>query len=97
MAPKVDASPLPKGAMPKPSSLVFDTIYNPERTLLLEETQKAGCHSFSGLDMLIIQGMASLAWWLKKPVPWRDMIEDIRKLLLEELKKRRITFCIPQE
>ncbi len=87
MAPKVDASPLPEGAQPKPGSLVFDTIYNPERTLLLTQAQEAGCRAIGGLDMLIIQGMVSLAWWLKKPIPWKEMMDGIRKLLLAELKK----------
>ena len=87
MAPKVDASPLPEGARLKPGSMVYDTVYNPQHTLLLKQAQKAGCNAIGGLDMLIIQGMASLAWWLKKPVPWKEMMEAIRKRLLEELKK----------
>jgi len=87
MAPKVDASPLAEGAQPKAGSVVFDTIYNPECTLLLREAQKAGCRAIGGLDMLIIQGMVSLAWWLRKPIPWKEMMDGIRKRLQAALKK----------
>jgi len=87
MAPKVDATPLPSGAQPKPGSMVFDTVYNPVHTLLLTQAQKAGCRAIGGLDMLIIQGMASLAWWLRKPINWKAMMDGIRKLLLAELRK----------
>ncbi|MEA1996212.1 MAG: shikimate dehydrogenase [Gemmatimonadota bacterium] len=85
MAPDTDSSPLPEGLLPEPETVVYDTIYNPMRTRLLEAAEKGGCTVVGGLDMLIIQGMESLSWWLGREIPWQDMLEDIRRRLLEAL------------
>ena len=81
MAPMIDRSPLPDGVMPPKGSIVFDTIYTPERTLLLKRAEEAGCQTVNGLDMLIIQGMESLEWWLGREVGWQDMLDELRELL----------------
>ncbi len=85
MAPKTDKSPLPNGILPCAGSIVYDTIYTPERTLLLERAEQAGCLAVNGLDMLIIQGMESLEWWLGQEVGWREMLDELRELLSEAL------------
>ena len=86
MKPHVNESPLPGGIMPKPGALVFDTVYNPHETLLLKTAKDAGCRPVGGLDMLIIQGVASLAWWLNKEIPLRSIIGPLRKKLLAALE-----------
>jgi shikimate dehydrogenase len=86
MAPEIHYTPLPAGILPRSGTIVYDTIYNPLQTMLLERAEKNGCQVVSGLDMLIIQGMESLSWWLKQPVPWREMIDELRDLLHQELK-----------
>lgn len=88
MAPRKDESPLPDGLAPRPGSLVFDTVYNPERTLLLERAARAGCLTLNGLDMLIVQGMESLCWWLREELPWRERLHEMRVLLREALAAR---------
>jgi len=88
MAPDIHAAPLPTGVLPARGAVVYDTIYNPLRTLLLERAEKAGCLAINGLDMLIIQGMESLSWWLGTPVPWREMLDDLRNLLQNALKEK---------
>jgi shikimate dehydrogenase len=85
MAPETGCSPLPGGVLPPAGSVVYDTIYNPGRTLLLQQTEAAGCVAVGGLDMLIIQGMESLCWWLGEDLPWRGMLEDLRRTLREAL------------
>lgn len=57
----------------KPSSLtedlvVMDLVYNPLRTRLLAEAQKARCKTIGGVEMLVYQGAASLELWTgRKP------------------------------
>ncbi len=35
--------------------LVFDTIYNPERTLFIKHAREAGCETITGIDMFVRQ------------------------------------------
>lgn len=42
---------------------VFDAIYNPENTLLLNTARKAGCLTIGGMDMLVWQAAAAQAIW----------------------------------
>ncbi|HUU29945.1 MAG TPA: shikimate dehydrogenase [archaeon] len=87
MAPNIEASPLSEGLLPPAGTVVYDTVYNPVVTRLLADAEKAGCICVGGLDMLIIQGMESLSWWLKRLVPWTEMIDEIRKKLQAALKE----------
>ncbi len=36
-------------------TLVFDTVYNPERTLLIKQAREAGCETITGIDMFVRQ------------------------------------------
>ncbi len=88
MAPDVQRCPLSESILPRAGTVVYDTIYNPLQTLLLKRASAAGCRVIGGLDMLIIQGMESLAWWLESPVPWQEMIDDLRNLLQNALGEK---------
>jgi 3-dehydroquinate dehydratase / shikimate dehydrogenase len=54
MHPNVDESPFNKSNL-KPTMIVFDTVYNPESTLLLKEARSHGCRTVSGVDMFVRQ------------------------------------------
>jgi shikimate dehydrogenase len=43
--------------------IVYDVIYNPQKTILLKEADKIGLKTISGLDMLVNQGAKSLEIW----------------------------------
>ena len=50
------------------STIVYDVIYNPTKTLLLQNAEKLGLKTVNGLDMLILQGAKALEIWTdKKP------------------------------
>ena len=50
------------------SAIVYDVIYNPTKTLLLQNAEKLGLKTVNGLDMLIFQGAKALEIWTdKKP------------------------------
>ena len=56
MHPNVDESPISKTFL-KPSILVFDTVYNPESTLLIKEARSRNCPVITGVEMFIRQAM----------------------------------------
>ncbi len=58
-----------KGASPWPADafagvgLIFDLVYNPVRTVFLDNAQKAGVEAISGLQMFLHQGLAQFEIW----------------------------------
>jgi 3-dehydroquinate dehydratase/shikimate dehydrogenase len=54
MHPNVDESPVHVSVM-KPGVTVFDTIYNPETTLMIREAKARGCDTITGVDMFVRQ------------------------------------------
>jgi len=62
---------------------VYDLIYNPEKTALLQLAEKTGAKTSNGLGMLLYQGMLSFATWTGKDAPEQVM----RQALQEELKR----------
>lgn len=59
--PHADESPLPHG--PFDGRVVYDLVYNPERTRLLSDAAAAGCVTIGGLDMLVAQAEDQCEWW----------------------------------
>lgn len=57
-----DALPLPAGLI-QPGHTVFDTVYIPARTRLLETARDRGACDVEGVGMLVRQGARSLAIW----------------------------------
>lgn len=47
-------------------SLVFDMVYNPVRTKLIQEAQAAGVECISGQNMFLHQGLAQFELWTGK-------------------------------
>jgi shikimate dehydrogenase len=62
MSPDTDNTLVPQELF-RPGMLVFDVIYNPEKTRLLADAEKAGAVAVGGLDMLIWQGALSFELW----------------------------------
>jgi len=60
MYPDVNDSPLKDLSALHAGLIVYDLIYNPAQTKLLQEAQKRGARISNGLDMLIYQGLESL-------------------------------------
>ena len=51
-----------------PRTVVYDIVYNPIKTVLIQEAQKRGLVTLSGLDMLIYQAERAIEIWTgKKP------------------------------
>jgi len=79
MHPRTDAAPLEQ--IPDGVKVVFDTIYNPIRTLLLQRAEHAGCLTVTGLDMFVNQAVAQFEIWTGLSAP-RDVMRRVvqRKL-----------------
>ena len=63
-----DQMPLERGDLDKlnPDTIIYDIVYNPTKTILIQEAQKRGLRTIGGLDMLIYQGARALEIWTGK-------------------------------
>lgn len=63
-----DQMPLEKTDLDKlnPETLIYDIVYNPVKTVLIQEAQKRGLHTVGGLDMLIYQAERAIEIWTGK-------------------------------
>ncbi|MBN2092386.1 shikimate dehydrogenase [candidate division KSB1 bacterium] len=85
MYPHLNASPI-DGKIKIPDSLiVYDLIYNPMRTKLLNQAEKTGATVMNGLDMLIYQGIAALEIWTGLKIDISSYFEEIKILLESKL------------
>ena len=71
--PQSDGVPLPWQIIP-PHALVYDLVYNPPQTRLLDEAARAGIATLGGIEMLVYQGAASFELWLEQPAPVAAML-----------------------
>lgn len=73
-----DPSPMPAHLF-RPHHLVYDTIYSPARTPLIEAALEAGARGANGLSMLLHQGALSLEIWLGRQAPLDAMRRALRR------------------
>jgi shikimate dehydrogenase len=59
--PRVDDTPVPADDLT--GRAVYDLVYNPPVTRLLRDAAAAGCQTFGGLDMLMLQAQEQFRWW----------------------------------
>ncbi len=78
MHPKVDESPFQSHWL-REEMLVFDTIYNPEQTLLLKQARERSCRTVSGLEMFVRQAAAQFRTFTGKEPPLDVMRQTLRR------------------
>jgi len=61
--------------------LVFDTVYNPESTLLIKEARSRNCQVVTGVEMFIKQGELQFLVFTGKKAP----VELMREVLLKAI------------
>ncbi|XP_058222429.1 bifunctional 3-dehydroquinate dehydratase/shikimate dehydrogenase, chloroplastic-like [Rhododendron vialii] len=74
MKPKTDATPISKNALSR-YSLVFDAIYTPKWTRLLQEAQETGAKVVFGTEMFINQAFVQFERFTGLPAP-KQLIRD---------------------
>ena len=62
MHPNVDETPYEKDHL-RPYMIVFDTVYNPESTLLIKEARAVGCRTVTGVEMFVRQAAIQFRIW----------------------------------
>jgi 3-dehydroquinate dehydratase/shikimate dehydrogenase len=78
MHPNVDETPFEQHWL-SDSTLVFDTVYNPEQTLLLKQARNRGCAVVSGVEMFIRQAALQFALFTGYEAPVEYMADTLRR------------------
>lgn len=76
-----DQMPLSLEVMQKlpPNTVIYDVIYNPSQTLLLQKAKNFGLETINGLDMLINQAAKAIEIWTGK-------MPDVSKMKIAALE-----------
>lgn len=61
-----------------PDHLVYDMVYAPARTCLMEDVEKAGGRAANGLGMLLWQGAIAFEYWFGRPAPVEAMRRGLK-------------------
>jgi 3-dehydroquinate dehydratase/shikimate dehydrogenase len=69
--PRVGECPIPADRVR--GGCVYDLIYNPPETALLETARAAGAETIGGLEMLVAQACLQFEWWTGRPAPAEAM------------------------
>lgn len=87
MHPRTNESPLTANELN--CRLVFDTIYRPGQTKLLQLAAHRGIQIVSGIDMFVAQGTAQWEIWTGEPAPEDIMRRAVVRALEREEKTSR--------
>jgi 3-dehydroquinate dehydratase/shikimate dehydrogenase len=77
MSPKIEDTPFPAESL-RAGQVVFDTIYVPEHTRLLQEAAKAGCETITGVDMFLHQAAIQFELFTGEAAPLEAMTAALR-------------------
>ena len=80
MQPNVNETPFDAESL-RTGTLVFDTVYTPENTLLLEQARARGCRTVSGMDMFVRQAARQYELFVGHTAP----MDHIRETLHQHL------------
>lgn len=84
MKPNIAASPVSDAVRFSNHQIIFDIIYSPPRTALLQKAEAGGAAVINGMEMFIEQGARAFTLWTGHPFPAREA----RERVLRELEKR---------
>jgi shikimate dehydrogenase len=87
MYPKIDECIIDDAGFYEKCECGIDLIYTPFETVFIKNMLKANKKCINGLDMLILQGVASFEIWNDVKVE-RPVVERVKVLLTEKLKER---------
>jgi shikimate dehydrogenase len=78
--------PIPLDAL-TPGLLVYDLVYNPIETRLLQEARRRGCETLTGVKMLVYQGAAAFERWTGVWPPTDIMEQAVLEGLRQKAKE----------
>lgn len=77
MHPNVNETPFNETWL-RENAMVFDTIYNPENTLLIKQARARGCPTISGLEMFVRQAAKQFEQFTGQEAPLDHIRETLR-------------------
>ena len=80
MHPNVDESPYDKSRLHS-AMIVFDTVYNPENTLLIKDARSAGCTVVTGVEMFVRQASLQFKLFTGHDSPWEVMRDTLKRAI----------------
>lgn len=80
MSPNMNEMPYPENTL-REGMLVFDTIYNPENTMLIRQARERGCYIATGLEMFVRQAAGQFELFTKQPAPLDVFRETMRRAI----------------
>ncbi|HTN76067.1 MAG TPA: shikimate dehydrogenase [Pirellulaceae bacterium] len=80
MHPNVDETPYERRHL-RPSTIVFDTVYNPESTLLIKEARQQGCTVITGVDMFVGQAALQFKLFTGHDAPLEIMRQEMKRAI----------------
>jgi shikimate dehydrogenase len=83
MYPDVKNIPISKDLLAE-HLFVYDIIYNPLNTQLLNEASEIGCQTLNGIEMFVNQGALAFEWWTGT----KPNTNTMRKTIIEILSKK---------
>lgn len=89
MTPNIETSPLPDHIVLTAGTIVYDLVYNPRETKLMQQAKAQGCRAVNGLGMLIEQAALAFELWTGCTPPrqalWNaiDLITAHRSLITD--------------
>jgi 3-dehydroquinate dehydratase/shikimate dehydrogenase len=78
MHPHVNETPYQQNWL-KDGILVFDTVYNPENTLLIKQARERRCAAVTGIEMFVRQAAMQFEIFTKQPAPLDIMRQALRR------------------
>ena len=71
----LDGQTLVDAALFRKELVVCDTVYNPRKTLLIEQAEQVGCTAIGGIGMLLWQGVAAFKLFTDKDMPAQEVLK----------------------
>jgi 3-dehydroquinate dehydratase/shikimate dehydrogenase len=80
MHPNVDESPFHGSAL-QPGLIVFDSVYNPESTLLVKEARARGCRVITGVELFVRQAWHQFRHFTGREPSLESMRQIVRRAM----------------
>lgn len=80
MHPNVDDTPLHSGFL-QPGMIVFDTVYNPESTVLIKDARERNCKVITGVEMFVRQAARQFELFTGQSPSLDQMRQIVRRAL----------------
>jgi shikimate dehydrogenase len=77
MWPRVEGNPL-QGIELRKGTIVYDIVYNPTKTAMLQYAENQGCITVGGIGMLVGQALRAIEIWIGSKLP-----DDSNDIMLE--------------